>query len=117
MDMESMAKLLQVLMSQEKDNPGDGDDDSAGSSDDSSPDDSGGDFSGFFENIDFNMISKMGDLFSRMNKPDMNGELLTALKPHLRPENRHKVDTAVKISRMIALLPFLKESGILNNLF
>lgn len=117
-----MAKLLQAMMSG---GFGDSDDGSENSGDNSNSADSdktdgdsgGSDFGSFFENIDFDMISKMGELFSHMNKPDKNSELLSALKPHLRDENQHKIDTAMKLSRMITLLPFLKDSGILNNLF
>ncbi|MCL1789086.1 MAG: hypothetical protein FWG33_01880 [Oscillospiraceae bacterium] len=133
MDMESMAKLLQVFMASNGNNseasdpqPG-ADPSSVGGSDETdekasegtneNSGDGGFDFSSFFENIDFNMISKMGELFSHMNKPDMNAELLSALKPHLRIENQHKIDSAMKLSRMMSMLPFLKESGILNDLF
>ncbi|MCL2071151.1 MAG: hypothetical protein FWH07_02835 [Oscillospiraceae bacterium] len=122
MDMESMAKLMQVLMSSN-------DSDNSGGNGEAAPqnesaketgdgnDENGGDFSGIFDNINFDMLSKMGELFSRMNRPDRNAELLLALKPHLRIENQHKVDSAMKLSRMMSMLPFLKESGILNDLF
>ena len=126
MDMESMARLMQVLMSS---GGGDSDSDTDSAPDSPPPnsntadnadtaDDSGDfDFSGMFDNINFDMLSKMGELFSQFNKPDMNSTLLMALKPHLREENQHKVDSAVKMSRMISMLPMLKDSGILNDLF
>jgi hypothetical protein len=113
-----MAKLLQMMMA-----GGFGDSDSSGSDspDSSEPapnsaDSGDSDFGSFFNNIDLDMVFKMGEIFSQMNKPDKNSELLCALKPHLRDENQHKIDTAMKLSRVITLLPFLKESGILNNL-
>lgn len=123
MDMESMAKLMQMFMSSGSD--GNSDSDNSG---DASPDSDGGTgsdgdnsddnmFEGFFDNINFDMLSKMGDLFMRMNQPDRNAELLLALKPHLRSENQHKVDSAMKLSRMMSMIPFLKESGILKDLF
>ena len=121
MDMESMAKLMQMLMSSSGDSDSDELDDTtsdnADSAEEQSKGDFGGDFSGIFDNINFDMLTKMGELFSRMNKPDRNAELLLALKPHLRAENQHKVDSALKLSRMMSMLPFLKESGILNDLF
>lgn len=40
--------------------------------------------------------------------------LLKALKPNLSPERARKVDTAIKILQFIEILPYLKESGILN---
>jgi hypothetical protein len=125
--MENMAKILQMLMASNASDSGNiGNDNSENdvhtdaacenNSSDSSDSDDGG-FDGFFDNINFDMISRMGELFSQFNKPDRNAELLLALKPHLRNENRHKVDTAIKISRMISMYPFLKDSGILNDLF
>lgn len=45
---------------------------------------------------------------------DSRTRLLLALKDNLSPPRREKVDTAVKILRLIDMLPFLKESGIFN---
>ena len=42
----------------------------------------------------------------------MEGELLLALKPLLREENRAKVDTAVKLLKLASLLPLLKDTGL-----
>ena len=47
---------------------------------------------------------------------DPRTALLTALKPHLSEAKREKVDTAVKILRLLDLLPLIKESGILGKL-
>ncbi|MCL1881852.1 MAG: hypothetical protein FWF76_06715 [Oscillospiraceae bacterium] len=129
-----MAKLLQMMMaggmggnagdnsensdsSARSDNPDSSDKQGYSENNDNNDDFAGSDFADFFENIDFDMISKMGELFSHMNKPDKNSELLSALRSHLRDENQHKIDTAMKLSRMVTLLPLLKDSGILNNLF
>jgi len=80
--------------------------------------DGGGfDFGSAFGNVDAEQILKMAELFSKLNQPDKNADLLMALKPHLSPERQSKVDTAVKLSRMMSLMPFLKESGILGDLF
>ena len=38
------------------------------------------------------------------------------LKPLLREENRGKVDTAMRLLKLIELLPLLKESGIFGKL-
>ncbi len=46
--------------------------------------------------------------------PDPRSQLLTALKPHLSEPRREKVETAIKILKIIELLPLLKDSGILN---
>lgn len=73
--------------------------------------------SGIFGNIDIEAVLKLGELFSEMNKTDKNTRLLLALKPHLREENREKVDSALKLMKIMSILPLLKDSGILNGLF
>jgi hypothetical protein len=44
-----------------------------------------------------------------------NQRLLMALKPHLSNERQKKVDTAVKILKLLELMPVLSESGLLEN--
>ncbi len=39
-------------------------------------------------------------------------KLLLALRPHLKEERRERVDTAVKILKLIEIAPFLKDSGL-----
>lgn len=70
-----------------------------------------------FGDIDIEAIMKMWEMFSEMNKPDKNTALLYALKPHLRGENQKKIDTAVKLLKLMSMLPFLKDSGMLDKLF
>lgn len=77
-------------------------------------DESGDDILG---GINIDMILKFGEIMSKMNEQDKNTELLLALKPHLRDENRTKMDTAVKLFRLISLIPYLKDSGLFENLF
>ena len=43
---------------------------------------------------------------------DPKAQLLYALKPHLSEPRREKVDTAIKILKMIELLPLIKETGL-----
>ncbi len=76
-----------------------------------------GDEEDIFGGIDIEAIMKLGELLSNMNKPDKNTQLLLALKPHLRPENRSKVDNALKLMKIINILPLLKDSGIMDGLF
>ena len=71
----------------------------------------------FFGNIDLEAIMKLGEMLQSMNASDKNTQLLLALKPHLRPENRQKVDNALRLLKIMNILPLLKESGILNGLF
>ena len=77
----------------------------------------GFDFGSFFENIDLEMIMKLGEMFAMFNHPDKNTELLRALKPHLRDENRDKIETAIKLLKITALLPMLRESGFMDKIF
>ena len=74
---------------------------------------SGFDFSG----IDLDMIMKLGDIISGLNSTDKDTELLIALKPYLRDQNQAKIDTAIKLFRLISLLPVMKETGLFDNLF
>jgi len=45
---------------------------------------------------------------------DSRTQLLTALKPHLSEPKREKVDTAIKILKILEMLPLIKETGLLN---
>lgn len=45
---------------------------------------------------------------------DDRSALLLALRPHLSEPRKEKLDTAMKILRLIDILPYLKESGLLN---
>lgn len=61
-------------------------------------------------------IGKIMGLMSAFNnqKTDRRSELLLALKPHLSQERRDRVDKAVKLLRIISLLPVLREQGLLD---
>lgn len=52
------------------------------------------------------VLGKSGD--------DKRTGLLLALKPHLSPERQPRVDKAVKFLKIAALLPVLKEQGLLD---
>ena len=64
---------------------------------------------------DAQSMSKILKVMSAMNNSeiDRRSELLMALKPHLSPERRDRIDTAVKILRLLSIAPLLKDSGIL----
>lgn len=55
-------------------------------------------------------------LFSKLksNSDDSTSKLLLALKPHLSGDRRERVDTAIKILKILELLPLIKESGLIN---
>lgn len=50
----------------------------------------------------------------KTNVSDDRAQLLLALRPHLSEERRHRVDKAVKILKLVSLVPIFKEQGILN---
>ena len=66
--------------------------------------------------IDIEAVMKMGELLSQINKQDDSTRLLLALKPHLKPENRQKVDSAMRLMKIMNILPLLRDSGVLDGL-
>lgn len=56
------------------------------------------------------IISIIGKFNSLGNDP--RSQLLTALKPHLSEPRREKVDTAIKILKVLEILPLMKDSGL-----
>lgn len=65
---------------------------------------------------DSETVSKIMRLITKFNsqKDDNRTALLLALKPHLNPERQKKVTTAVKLLKLIEILPELKDSGIFD---
>ena len=60
-------------------------------------------------------LIKLLGMFSQMKEND-DSRLLLSLKPYLKSERQEKVDQAVKILKLMEMLPILKESGILSSL-
>lgn len=63
----------------------------------------------------------MGRLITLVSKFKNKGEddrtrLLLALKPHLSSERAKRVDTAVKLLKIIDLLPLIKETDLFSGL-
>lgn len=56
-------------------------------------------------------IMKIGNALKAPRRDDRT-QLLLALKPHLSPARRERVDQAVKILRILDILPLLKDSGL-----
>lgn len=63
------------------------------------------------DGIDFETITKIASVLGRLSSQpkDPGCELLTALKPMLSPERRHKADEAIKMMQILSLLPLLKD--------
>ena len=66
-----------------------------------------------FQDIDMAQIMRIISAIKNTKK-DSRTTLLLALKPHLSPEKGERVDNAVKILKIISVLPVLKDQGILN---
>lgn len=105
--MENDNDMLDILLSAIGNNSENNDKDNENNKSD------GIDFSG----INIDMILKLGDIMSSLNSTDKDTELLLALKPYLREKNQTKIDTAIKLFRIISLLPALKDMGLFDNLF
>lgn len=62
--------------------------------------------------------AKLMGVFSALSKSggDDRTALLLALKPHLAPERRERVDKAVKLLKIASLLPVLRDEGLLDML-
>lgn len=71
---------------------------------------------GLFSGLDPEMLLRMLSLFEVFNQPSDNERFLLALKPLLREENRPKIDSAVRLLKLISLLPILRQSGMLDKL-
>ena len=62
-------------------------------------------------------LSKIAGVMKRLSsKDDSRSKLLSALRPLVSPERQKRVDTAIKLLRLIDVLPYLQESGILNEI-
>lgn len=64
--------------------------------------------------IDIQKLMQLGTVISSANKSDKNVDLLLALRPLLKEENQVKIDRLVKIFKLFAIYPALKESGLLG---
>lgn len=59
---------------------------------------------------DIQMIAKAKKLFDSIgNTPSKNADLIAALKPHLSVKSSQKADQAIKILRLLEILPHIKD--------
>ena len=111
--MSEMEDLLKAMLSDNKNEESKDSDTSAENKENSADSENNDDI---FGGINIDMFMTIGEIMSKMSEQDKNTELLLALKPHLRDENQAKIDTAVRLFRLISLLPYLKDSGLFENL-
>lgn len=62
---------------------------------------------------DISVLGKLAPVLSAVNTPDERTELISALKPMLSENRRQKADEAIKIVKLLTVLPILHENGIL----
>ena len=63
---------------------------------------------------DLSSLAAIKDLATRSAGSDKNIALLLALRPLLKEENRVKIDRIIRIFRIMALYPLLRDSGLLG---
>lgn len=63
---------------------------------------------------DISKIMMFSQMAKNMTENDKNTSLLIALKPHLSEERQQKTDKAIKFLKMMNLISFAKNSGILS---
>lgn len=66
--------------------------------------------------FDASMLGNLGKISQALSGDDDRTALLKALKPMLSEPRRQKADEAIKILKLIGLLPLLKDSGLLKGL-
>lgn len=63
------------------------------------------------------LITSLMPLLSGINKEDDTTRLLNSLRPFLSHERQAKLDGAIKLIKVIKLLPIIKETRLLDSLF
>lgn len=68
--------------------------------------------------IDLNMLGNMASVMSAFTAPsnDPRCQLIMSLKPLLSEDRRKRADEAVKIIKLIDMLPVLRDSGLFKGL-
>ncbi len=64
--------------------------------------------------IDIAKLMQLSQVMKSASANDKNIDLLLALRPLLKEENRQKIDRLIKIFRLLSVYPALKESGLLG---
>lgn len=65
---------------------------------------------------DISKIMMFSQMAKNMTENDKNTNLLIALKPHLSEERQIKVDKSLKFMKILSLISFAKNSGLLSDL-
>ena len=62
------------------------------------------------------MMLELTRALSAVRRPDPNVALLEALRPFFEEPRRKKVDNAIRMMKLMELLPVLQQSGLLSGL-
>ncbi len=62
---------------------------------------------------DMSVITKLSPVISELTKPDERADFIAALKPMLKPQRQQKADEAVRLLKLLSLIPILKNKGLL----
>ena len=75
-----------------------------------------GDLSGIGKMLGGGELNSIISVISKMKSAsdDSRVQLISALRPHLSEERKKRADTAIKILKLLDLLPLIKDSGLMN---
>lgn len=62
---------------------------------------------------DLSQLSQLAPVFNAFNSQDERVEFINALKPLLSKERQSKADEAMKLVKLMSVLPLLRERGIM----
>lgn len=62
--------------------------------------------------IDIGMVLKLGSMFSEFNSDDERARLLRDLKPFLSPDKKEKIDSAIKILKLLKIAEKAKNENL-----
>ena len=62
---------------------------------------------------DLSQLSQLAPIFQAVNSQDERVEFINALKPLLSQERRSKADEAMKLVKLMSVIPLLRERGIM----
>ena len=66
---------------------------------------------------DVGNLMQLAPLMNMMKSDDETIRFLVALRPLLSEQRQEKIDSAIKILRLLKLFPMLKNTGILSSFF
>lgn len=65
---------------------------------------------------DVSMLMKLGELMQGGSSDDKNTALLRALRPHLGERRQHRLDKALRLMQLWAMIQTMQKSGVLQEL-